>query len=365
MATIHMRGSKQRVSRSMRLAQNRAGHPMLGELKAAEPQYFDAQHMKILSLSRTPVAGVAVLLPQYFNRYTEHKAKSLVGGRGYLDGRRWAKPDGILGDMRAVRELISWADCLIVHNGLIPVKANLGGKRVIVYYHSEPRNVRRNFEKRGVRPYVIAQGHALMYRGVSVLPNIIDIESPLMQPIDPEDRARLGDRVIVGYAPSNRHGISYMKTNKYSAKGYPETMPVLQKLEAEGLIKIKLFEGIPFEECMNERKQCDIFIDEVITGSYHRSTLEACCQGQVVINAMSQKVAPILAQVAGTDRIPWVRVPEQDFEAFEETLRELVKDKEKREQIGKDAHAWMHEFWHPKRLLEDYYVPALKNAKVL
>lgn len=365
MAVIRMRGQKQRVSRAMELAQNRAGHHLLGELKPAEPQYFDAQHMNILSLSRTPVAGVAILLPHYFNKYTEHKGKSLVGGRGYRDGRRWAKPDAILGNVRDVRELIAWADCLIVHNGWIPSQTNLKNKRVVVYYHSEPRNVRRNFEKRGVRPYVIAQGHALMYRGVSVLPNVIDIDSALMQPMEPEDRALLGEKVIVGYAPSNRHGISYMKTNKYSPKGYPETMPVLQKLEAEGLIKIKLFEGIPFDECMKERKQCDIFIDEVITGSYHRSTLEACCQGQVVINAMNQKVAAILEQVSGTDRIPWIRVPEQDFKAFEETLRDLVGDKEKRQAIGKDARAWMQEFWHPKRLLEDYYVPALRTAKVL
>ena len=61
----------------------------------AEPQPMDPEHMKVLSISRTPVAGVAILLPDYINRYSEHKARSCVRGTRYRDGRQWHRPDGL------------------------------------------------------------------------------------------------------------------------------------------------------------------------------------------------------------------------------------------------------------------------------
>jgi len=329
----------------------------------AEARKFDPQHMNILSLSRTPVAGVAVLLPEYINKYTDHKAKSLVGGPGYGDGRRWGPPDGLLKDARAARQLVEWADVIIVHNGTWPagMAASPRGKRIIAYYHSEPRNVRRAFEAKGMGTYVIAQGHAVLYPGMRTLPNIIDIFNPLMLPAHPEERGFACDKIVVGYAPSNKHGRDYMRKNQFSAKGWPETMPVLEKLQKEGLIDLRLFVGVPFAECMEQRKACHIFVDEVITGSYHRSTLEACSHAQVAINAMSDQVRHVLGGVIGGETVPWIR---SSPEALEETLRGLCKDPCNLEQLCEESRRWMEEHWHPKKLLERFFIPALQQSTV-
>lgn len=363
MSVHHLGRGSPATKRRMNAAQLRAVRrsPLGTRMPPVKPRPFDPEHMRILSLSRTPVAGVAVLLPTYINKYTDHKAKSLVGGLGYRDGRQWGPPDGLIRDARVAHQLVDWADVIVVHNGSWPRAANPHGKRIISYYHSEPRNVHRQFEQSGQPAYVIAQGHAALYPNMRVLPNIIDIEDGLMQPLYHKERPLPCDRVVVGYAPSNKHGRDYMSKNRFSAKGWPETMPVLEKLKREKVIDLRLFVGVPFGKCMEQRKACHIFVDEVITGSYHRSTLEACSHAQVAVNAMDETTRGILSRIIGGTTVPWIR---SSPEALEETLRGLVKDPCRLEELCLESRAWMEDHWHPKTLLERWWIPALQGAKV-
>lgn len=343
-----------------RLARRRRPGPLPGQLTAKwQARPFDPAKMRILQFSRTPVAGVPFILRDIINKYTPHECKVLTAGAGYADGRHWTPgPDAFMRNIQAAHKLIAWADVVMVHNGRIPHPFNLRGKRLLCYYHSEPRNVDRRLERHGVPAYVIAQGHALLYPGLPRLPNLIDPDDALMRP----EKEAPALPVRIGYAPSNKHGADYMRVNRYSPKGWPETMPTLERLRKEGLADIRVFHGVPFRKCMEDRKGCDIFIDEVLTGSYHRCTLEACCHRQVPVNFVCEEVRRLVAEVSGSAALPWLR---SNAETLYDTLRHLIADREGLERQMADCRRWVEADWSPRKLLTQWYLPAFARAKVL
>jgi hypothetical protein len=326
---------------------------------AAPAQPFDPEHMKILMLSRTPVAGVPFLLKDMLNKYTVHECKTLTGGRGYRDGRRWEPPDALLRDVPAASRLIDWASVVMIHNGHVDrtFRRRLAGKRLLCYYHSEPHRVKRDVERAGAPAYVIAQGHALLYGQMPVLPNLVDIHDPLLQP----DWDRGWDGTLrMGWAPSNLHSQKDMvrKRCPYSAKGGPETQPVLKRLEGMG-VKVEMFQGVPFDRCMQLRKGLHVMLDEVVTGSYHRCTLEACSQGQVAINAANDAVLRLVRQITGAEDVPWVVSSPSQLEG---DVLHLLSEPDRLGEMMAASRKWMEEHWDPKTLIERFYIPAFQRA---
>lgn len=328
--------------------------------------------MKILQMSSTPMAGVPYLLKDIINKYSEHECKTCTGPSGYRDGRMWAKPDANLANGILTRKLIAWADVVLLHNGgMYRIKTYdraLRSKKLLCYHHSEPtppcpsKRVSRRWAKAGVPEYVIAQGHALMYPNVPVLPNLIDINWELMRPLR---KGLARPFVKIGYAPSNRQTSlnqhnSFMKQYRYSSKGWFYTKPILDRLSKMPGVVVETYWGIPFEECMKRRRDCDIFIDEVVTGSYHRSTLEAMAHGQVAINGISRETWAVVRRVTGSEVAPWVRCGPKDLETV---LLDLINDRQRIHDVGVRARQWMENYWHPRKLLEKFYVPAFEKAK--
>jgi len=323
------------------------------------PEPMNPEAMKILMLSRTPVAGVAVQLRDMINKYTPHVCRAVVGGAGYRDGRRWGPPDALFRDPGAASQLIRWADVVMVHNGTVgrTLSRFLSGRRVLCMYHSEPHRVDRGLERTGVPGYVIAQGHAMLFKNKPVLPNLVDLEDPLLQP---NWEPRTG-KPILAYAPSNRnsHRMECQRKNPYSSKGYPECEKVLKELAEH--VEIKVFEGVPFDRCMQERQSATLMLDEVVTGSYHRCTLEACAQGQIAINGCAPEVLELVEKIAGA-RPPWVvssvgKLKLDVLQAITDPDELMVQRRAHRE--------WLEKHWHPKTLLERFYVPAFQAARKL
>lgn len=201
-----------------------------------------------------------------------------------------------------------------------------------------------------------------MYPNVPTLPNLVDINHPLMQPAG---KTPLKPYIKIGYAPSNRQVSktqhdAFMKNYRYSSKGWFFTKPVLDRLGKMPGVVVEIYFGVPFEKCMELRKDCDIFIDEVVTGSYHRSTLEAMSHGQVAINNISRETWQVVRGICGAEIAPWVRTGPEDLE---HTLLDLIKDKKRTHDIGYRARQWMEDYWDPRTLLQKHYIPAFEKAR--
>jgi len=319
--------------------------------------------LNILSFSRSPVAGVAKMLPDIINKYTAHKAVSAVGGAGYPDGRQWFPPTAYLRDTRAVLRLIAQCDVAIIHNGRIPPPYNLRmfkGKRLLCYYHSEPFHLDRSLERAGFPAYVIAQGHSLLYPGMRVLPNLVDLEWDLMLPPSPTERQHPCKGIVVAFSPSNKHGADFMRQARFSPKGWPETVPVLERMRGRKQIIPMVLFGLPFEECMKQRRLAHIVVDEVLTGSYHRCTLEACSHAQVPVNACCPEIRKVVATVAGTDELPWVISSPAKLES---DLAELVLDCCALHDRQLACRSWVERHWRPDVLWSRWWEPAIQGAK--
>jgi len=314
--------------------------------------------MRILMYSRSPVAGVPIVLRDCINKYTSHSCKALMGGPGYRDGRRWGPPDALLRDVRAAAALIAEADVIMIHNGTVDrgLRRTMAGKRLLCYYHSEPHRVNHDLERQGFPCYVIAQGHALMYPSMAVLPNVVDIEYEALQP----DQER-STPFKLGFAPSNRnsHKFELARKNKFSSKGWPEVEAALRELKKQG-VEVHIFEGIPYERCLAERRKLHFMLDEVVTGSYHRCTLEASAQGQVAINALDPRVEEIVTKVANGVPPPWLKTTPGNM--FGEVIQLLSNPDELGLRMGA-SRKWMEDNWHPKDLLERFYIPAFRSAR--
>lgn len=325
-----------------------------------KPRDFDPDKMHVLMLSRTPVAGVPFVLKDIINKYSPHECKTLMGGAGYKDGRRWGPPDALFGQIGAAQQLLDWADVVMVHNGHVPRNLTLKSKRVLCYYHSEPHRVDHSLERRGVPTYIIAQGHSLLYAGKPVLPNLIDPADPLLQPDETRDCA---NGIIIAHSPSNRHAQKDMLRRRmaYSAKGWPEMQPAIERLKAAGM-KFELFEGVPYKDLMVRRRKAHIIVDEVVTGSYHRCTLEAMCHGQLVVNGLSPQVRKVLSLVVGDEPVPWlVTNPKR----MADDILAATSDYDRFQEMMAASRAWVVKHWDPQKLLESWYLPAFKKAKLI
>jgi len=330
-----------------------------------EPEYLqrpmDPDEMRIVMYSHTPVAGVPIVLRDLINKYTSHHCKAVTGSPGYRDGRRWGPPDALLRDTRAASALITEADVIMVHNGRLDrgLSRLMKGKRLLCYYHSEPHRVHRELERQGIPCYVIAQGHALLYKMMPVLPNLVDIEQAELKPLP--DRGTSPFRL--GFAPSNRNRLDLEKKRKniYSAKGYPECQRALDEIRRMG-IKVEMFEGIPYMECLKRRQPLHLMLDEVVTGSYHRCTLEAAAQGQVPINAVSKEVMELITEISEGEPPPWAHASPGSLVG---EVAQLISNPGYLEELMQANRRWMEEHWHPKALLERYYIPAFRSARMV
>ena len=199
----------------------------------------------------------------------------------------------------------------------------------------------------------------LLYEGLPTLLNVVDIHDPLLMPPGEEERPAAQSCILVGYSPSNHHGREHMKKYRYSPKGYRDVVAELMALRNSGGLEYDIIEGKPFDECMRRRKRCHILIDEVITGSYHRCTLEGCSHAQVAINGVAPAVMDMVKRISGGAEPPWVICSDRTLRT---TLATLVSDPRQIQEMGWGSRDWMEKCWFPERLLREFWAPALASA---
>lgn len=348
------------LSRSSRLTAFPKVPPSRFAAAAAGPPAAPDRDLLIVQVAKTHCAGAIWRLHEAINRHTRHTCRTVTPG-ATTSGRRY--PTDLLFRQRVkVREVLARADVIHFHNFIdpddrlmAPYRELISDKARVLQYHSEPRLVERAFPGKDVvgrsdiRTLVIAQKHARFYPRSVPVPNVIDIFDPRLTP----DGHRLGRGALkLLYAPTDRrrHG-DYHDT--CSGKGFHETLPILERLTADGLIELTVVDSMPWEELMARKRRHDVFVDEVVTGGYHLSSLEALSQGLVTIAHLDAETRAVLHRIVGEEtELPWCT---STLATLEDDLRRLCALPPADLQGIKDrGRRWMEERWHPVAMIEHF-----------
>ena len=303
------------------------------------------------------MAGVCELMARVVTDLTSHEAATLSKGPGkhswYLRDpvkfKRWA-----IGDREQVRAAIEWAD-------VIACQANVGARNLGVidllkkkrwcfrWHGCEQKGcLARSFKPEDYK-YVgfshIGQGwvakQAAFFEpffrdyGARVVPNIVADYDELHTPLEWSKR-KPG---WVGFAPST------MKPGAPNKKGVPE----VQRASKGQAWTLDLISGASFEKCLRRKRRCEIGIDEVVTGMYHRSALEFLSQGTPCIVNVGEDARRCLTEEVGADTVPFVHATPDTLRSVINTFFELPRDV--REDGGREARLWVERNYSAERLL--------------
>ncbi|GFK95408.1 hypothetical protein NNJEOMEG_03271 [Fundidesulfovibrio magnetotacticus] len=311
--------------------------------------------MKVLHFSLTPLAGMPVRLVQALNRHTRVQAR-------LADRSRFGRYDHDLvmdEDPEAVLQAARDADILHLHNYLdldsdrfapLDFRAlQRAGKRVVRQFHTEPGFVARTM---GITPeallaqdipaLVIAQHPERLYRKAYVAPNFI-----------PESRAEYAPcaeptRWDVFYNPTMNAGAW---EDRWNTKGTPQVLPLLRSLEAEGWRVRRVTHIRPLAEALPEKRSSRICLDDLVTGSYHLTGLEALAMGVCAVNFLDERSQTLIRHFSGASGHPYVNARLEEAPAV---LRRLLADPDLTRELGLRGRRWLLDHWSEARMIGHY-----------
>jgi hypothetical protein len=284
--------------------------------------------VNIALYSRTPLAAAPWELYRALKKYTNHNVSLINETNKYNDGR--AFPHHLIFSTNngvALRALME-ADVWHVHNYLSPRITTLKGKskaKVLAQFHSVPRLGNwQSLMRFANMSYTIDQPLQLKEYKMPGLPNIIDPDE--YRPI------QRSDKIKIAFAPSTR-----TRPGRPDSKGYHEVRRILDQVALKRDVNIAWIEGKEYYENLQMKKESHILIDDVVTGNWHRTSLEGLCFGCAVLNRIS--------------KLPFVF---SNLGNLEEKLLWLIDNPGCLEDIQDRSRLWILQNWHPIEKIEKY-----------
>lgn len=306
-----------------------------------------AQGMRVVSYATTPIAGVPEMLARCIAQATPHEAHCVWAGGNYGNGVSYAGGVDWNRQPREADALLEAADVVIIHNGKVAPKHQklLAAKPVVTMAHNYGWNVDMQHVRRGGAGLVVGQYQATLpeFAGWGVVPNPL----PLWEPShSPEAK---GEAVRIAYTPSGRHE-RYPPNHRlyWHGKGFDTTIHVLRRLSRLPGVVVETTEHgqMSHEQALAVKRRAHIVIDECVTGSYHRNSLEGLAAGCVVVNGVGlvPGVEEVLRRCApGAQTLPFVF---STLASLETTLRGLIEQGPAAlEAVGRANRGWMLAHW--------------------
>lgn len=290
--------------------------------------------MKVAIFSRTPLAAAPWELYKALKKYTTIDVNLINGTARYNDGRIFpfhlllGSPNG--NAMRILQESELWH----VHNYLVPQLVMLKkAHKVVAQFHSLPRlmNWRQLMDFADVSYTIRQPNQEEEYKELRALPNIIDPDEYC--PI------RRKSPVKIAFAPSTRAPIGHP-----GSKGYAQVKTVLDRVAQKRDVEIVWIEHRPYEENLALKQRSHILIDDVVTGNWHRTSLEGMCFGCAVLNKAMK--SPFAYATLNT---------------LEERLLWLVDNPEILNDFQERSRLWVLQHWHAMDMVKEY-VKAYEEA---
>jgi len=292
--------------------------------------------MKLAIFSKTPLAAAPWELFKALKKYTALDVNLINSTVRYNDGRTFPYHRLLTINNGASMKILQESEIWHIHNYLVPqlimVKKS---QKVIAQFHSLPRlgNWEQLMNFADVC-YTIRQPNQEKEYKLKGLPNIIDPDE--YRPV------RRRSPVKIAFAPSTRVAIGHP-----GSKGYMQVKVVLDRIASKRDVKIIWIEGRPYGENLELKQQSQILIDDVVTGNWHRTSLEGMCFGCAVFN----KVA----------RSPFVY---STLDTLEQRLLWLVDNPAILNDFQERSRLWVLQHWHAMDQVKEY-VKAYEEALCL
>ena len=282
--------------------------------------------MKICIYSKTPLAAAPWELYKALKKYTLHEVNLINEKSRYRDGRSfpysllWGSNNG------AAKEALANADLWHIHNYLpYEIVEYRAHQKIMAQFHSLPRlgNWKQLMDWAD-KSYTIKQPMQEKEYRLPSLPNIIDPDEYL-----PKKRP---NKIQIAFAPTTRAAIGNV-----NSKGYEEVKKVLNKIASIRNVTIAWIEGIPYIENLAIKRDSHILIDDVVTGNWHRTTLEGACFGCAVVNRVRKVPFVFATHRTLEERLLWLIDNPYVLKDFQERMR-----------------LWILQEWHAMDLIKPY-----------
>jgi hypothetical protein len=320
--------------------------------------------LRIVSYATTPLVGVPAILERCINACTPHYARCIwawdkyANGISFEGGLSWGASPA-----RAMAELET-ADVVVVHNGKVDERHRhlLADKAVVTVAHNYMSNVDDSLVRLGFPGLVVGQYQATLpeFQGWSIVPNPVALWEDTYEP-----SARHAE-LTIAYTPSGKYDVFPRDHYLYwHAKGYDQTIRILDGLAARYPIRLEVTRDrfVSRAEAIQMKRRAHILIDECVTGSYHRNSLEGLAAGCVVVNGvgMLRGVIEALRHCASGDvDSPFVRADLTCLETILELLIGLGSDRLAED--GAANRAWMERHWGFASQWDRFWQPAIDEA---
>lgn len=329
--------------------------------------------MNILHLCDTPLSGAPLNLSMTLDRMDGVHYSKLISHRNkYAPQSNMAYEHDIIlskgennkevkehlkGVKPVVEYLFKTADVIHCHNFLDTQKVfkffpdnlkYLETKPVFMQFHS-PRASITEVDKiiqdpRVDQRLVVAQFQARQFPECIPVPNALPPYTSNFKDIQKFDKLR------IGYAPSNT------TLKGWNDKGYKETSKILRSIgRAFPFVEVDIITNTPHFDCMDRKARCHIFIDEVMTGSYHLNSLESLALGSIVINNIDEHCENTLLKTTGANKHPFIK---SDISSLQDTLislcRVFEKDTIQIEEKMRESLSFMNKYWTDEQVAQNY-----------
>lgn len=319
--------------------------------------------LKIVSYSTMPVAGVPAILARCIAAKTEHSARCVWATNDYGNGVAFEGDVEWKNQPENAAKLLENADLIIAHNGKIAAEHRefFARKPIITMAHNYLWNVDQTFVKKGFPGAVVGQYQAILpeFKDWSVVPNPL----PLWEKVY-ANRAK-SEKISICYTPFGKHE-KYPPNHKlyWHSKGFETTTKILEKLRERFDINLEITKDKQISHAASIALKCraHLTIDECVTGSYHRNSLEGLAAGCVVINGVGilPKVAETLKFCAKTDENPFVF---SDLENLGTTLERLIeRGAHELAAEGAKNRLWIERNWNFQTQWKEFWTPLVERA---
>jgi len=322
-----------------------------------------ARRLRIVSYSTSPVAGVPVILGRAIADKTVHSGRTVWASNSYRNGVVFPGDVEYSRAPAEANELLSSADVVVVHNGKVDARHRplLQEKAVLTLAHNYKWNVSSEFVDRRFPALVVGQYQATLpeFEGWKPVPNPIPWWDPSHQP------GRKDGPITIAYTPLGKHERYPAGHSLYwHAKGYRTTHAILERLAGKHRIRLEVIRQhqVSHVESQAMKRRAHIVIDECVTGSYHRNSLEGLAAGAVVVNGVGllPEIVSVLRDCAGTEEVPFVHA---SLDSLEQVLEGLIAEgAEALIERGRVGRAWMERHWDFDTQWSRFWEPAIDQA---
>ena len=326
----------------------------------------------ITHVTLTPLAGSPIRISNALNVHSHFESRC-INLNPLGNGKRTFEEDLVwVTDKEECLDVLSKSDIICFHHFINyksednPFKLNFfdfsgNNTKYIFHWHSNPDFIS---ETRGIHvdellnlkepQLVVAQFHETYFPNAFPVPLIVKE----MRRVTPTNSSV----PIIFFSPSNNR-MAFER--RWESKARNQVLTILKKLKRKGIANYILAENIPFEKCNELRAKSDIVIDDVVTGSFHTSSLEALALGKPTISYLDHRTQLVLSETTGSTDLPIINAK---LEFLEEILLDLCNSSTLRESLGAFSLDWFNTHYSEKKMTDIYaraFDKILTGQKVL